>query len=71
MKLCLLFNFLFQGERATGYGVALLNVLFSQHINSNMLYKYLATRMVENNGVASEAYRITTQVNTNKKQRTN
>ena len=27
----------FQGERGTGYGVALLNVLFGEHVDSSLL----------------------------------
>merc|ERR1711936_920281 len=37
------------GERATGYGVALLNVLFSNHIKSSML------QVTERNGPESHA----------------
>ena len=38
-----------QGERATGYGVALLNVLFSNHIKASML------QVTERNGPESHA----------------
>jgi len=43
------------GERATGYGVALLNVLFSQHIKSSILYKLSAKSVNVRNGTDSEA----------------
>lgn len=56
------------GERATGYGVALLNVLFAKHIRSNMLYPLESAK----NGRDSEAYVSTTsQTNLPKKQRIN
>ena len=51
--------FVYQGERATGYGVALLNVLFSKHIRSNMFYNMNSELAAEKNGPNSEA-RVTT-----------
>jgi len=60
------------GERASGYGVALLNALFSEHISSNML-KYMSTHTSsDKNGPNSEAFVSTTsQGNAPKKQRIN
>jgi len=60
------------GERASGYGVALLNALFFEHVNSNML-KYMSTHSSsDKNGPNSEAFVSTTsQGNAPKKQRTN
>ena len=38
------------GERATGYWVALLNVLFSEHVQSSMLHKASANGIANGNG---------------------
>merc|ERR1712158_280754 len=56
------------GERASGYGVALLNALFSEHINSNML-KYMSSNSNgDKSGPNSDAFVSTTsQGNASKK----
>merc|ERR1712150_154188 len=59
------------GERASGYGVALLNALFSEHTNSNMLKNMSAHSTGGKNGPNSEAFVSTTQGNGPKKQRMN
>ena len=59
-----------QGERATGYGVALLNVLFSQHIRSNMLNSMaIVDKSTDRNGSNSVEYMNSSQGNSTKKQR--
>ena len=60
-----------QGERAGGYGVALLNAWFSEHTNSNMLKNMSAHSTGGKNGPNSEAFVSTTQGNGPKKQRMN
>merc|ERR1712165_102777 len=60
------------GERASGYGVALLNALFSEHTNSNMLKDMSAHSTGGKNGPNSDAFVSTTsQGNASKKQRIN
>merc|ERR1719367_1578089 len=59
------------GERASGYGVALLNALFSEHTNSNMLKNMSAHSTGGKNGPNSEAFVSTTQGNGPKKQTKN
>merc|ERR1712150_361184 len=52
------------GERATGYGVALLNVLFSQHIRSNMLNSMATVdKSTDRNGSNSVEYMNSSQGN--------
>ena len=46
-------NLYLKGERATGYGVALLNVLFSNHIKASMLQ--VSDISTEQNGPESHA----------------
>jgi len=60
------------GERASGYGVALLNALFSEHINSNMLKFMSSHSNGDKSGPNSDAFVSTTsQGNASKKQRIN
>merc|ERR1712150_409018 len=52
------------GERATGYGVALLNVLFSQHIRSNMLNSMaIVDKSTDKNGSDTAEYMNSSQGN--------